>query len=243
MKDKVCVVTGGGGGIGRAIVARLARDGARAVFACDLSDEGFPELEREIPNARGRVLDVTEPAAVAELVREVTAELGGIDVLVNNAGITRDALIHKMSDEEWARVLGVNLTGVFVMTRAIAPGMMERGSGAIVNLASIVGIEGNIGQSNYAASKGGVISLTRTWAKEFARKGAQVRVNAVAPGFIRTPMTAKVPERILEGIVARVPLGRMGEPEDVAAVVAFPASSQAGYITGQTININGGIYM
>jgi len=241
MEGKVCVVTGGGRGIGRAIAARLAGGGARAVFACDLSDEGFPELERELPAVRGRVLDVTDPAGVQRFVTEVTAELGGIDVLVNNAGITQDALIQKMSDEQWAQVLAVNLTGVFVMTRAIAPGMMERGSGSIVNMASIVGIDGNIGQSNYAATKGGVISLTRTWAKEFARRGAQVRVNAVAPGFIRTPMTAKVPDRILESIVARVPLGRMGEPEDVAAVVAFLAGSHSAYVTGQTIRVDGGL--
>jgi 3-oxoacyl-[acyl-carrier protein] reductase len=184
---------------------------------------------------------VTDPAAVERFVTEVTAELGSIDILVNNAGITQDALIQKMSDEQWTRVVAVNLTGVFVMTRAIAPGMMERGSGSIVNMASIVGIDGNIGQSNYAATKGGVISLTRTWAKEFARKGAQVRVNAVAPGFIRTPMTAKVPDKILEGIVAKVPLGRMGEPEDVAGVVAFLAGGQAAYVTGQTIRVDGGL--
>ena len=241
LEGKVCVVTGGGRGIGRAIVDRLAAAGVRAVFACDVSDEGFPELEQQHHNARGRVLDVTDAAAAERFVAELTAELGGIDVLVNNAGITQDALIQKMSDEQWARVLAVNLTGVFVMTRAIAPGMMERGGGSIVNMASIVGLDGNIGQSNYAATKGGVIAMTRTWAKEFARKGAKVRVNAVAPGFIRTPMTERVPAKIIESIVARVPLGRMGEPAEVAELVSFLAGDRSAYITGQTIRIDGGL--
>jgi 3-oxoacyl-[acyl-carrier protein] reductase len=241
MQGKVCVVTGGGRGIGRAIVERLAESGARAVFACDVSEEGFKDLERDRSNVRGRVLDVTDAEAAARLVSEVTEELGGIDVLVNNAGITQDSLIQKMSDEQWDRVVAVNLTGVFVMTRAVAPGMMARGSGSIVNLASIVGIDGNIGQSNYAATKGGVIAMTRTWAKEFARKGATVRVNAVAPGFIRTPMTRKVPEKIIESIVSKVPLGRMGEPAEVAELVAFLAGEGSSYITGQTVRIDGGL--
>jgi 3-oxoacyl-[acyl-carrier protein] reductase len=241
MEGKVCVVTGGGRGIGRAIVDRLAAGGARRVIACDVSDEGFPDIERSLANARGRILDVTDPKAAAELVMEVTAELGGIDVLVNNAGITRDSLVQKMTDEDWERVVAVNLTGVFVMTRAVAPGMMERGQGSIVNIASIVGLDGNIGQSNYAATKGGVIAMTRTWAKELARKGARVRVNAVAPGFIRTPMTEKIPEKILESIVSRVPLGRMGEPSEVAEVVVFLAGDRSAYVTGQTIRVDGGL--
>jgi 3-oxoacyl-[acyl-carrier protein] reductase len=152
-------------------------------------------------------------------------------------------LLQKMTDEQWAAVLAANLTGVFFVTRAVAPGMMARRRGSIVNLASIVALDGNIGQSNYAASKGGVIALTRTWAREFARKGAQVRVNAVAPGFIRTPMTEKIPRDILEGIVSRVPLGRMGEPEDVAGLVAFLAGEESSYITGQVIRVDGGLVL
>ena len=243
VEGKVCLVTGGGRGIGRAVVARLAREGARAVIACDVSSEGFPELERSQDSVRVRQLDVTDAAAVALAVAEISAELGCIDVLVNNAGITRDALLQKMTDEQWAAVLAANLTGVFFVTRAVAPGMMARRRGSIVNLASIVALDGNIGQSNYAASKGGVIALTRTWAREFARKGAQVRVNAVAPGFIRTPMTEKIPRDILEGIVSRVPLGRMGEPEDVAGLVAFLAGEESSYITGQVIRVDGGLVL
>jgi 3-oxoacyl-[acyl-carrier protein] reductase len=243
LEGKVCLVTGAGRGIGRAVVARLAREGARVVIACDASSEGFPELERSQDSVRVRLLDVTDAAAVARAVAEISAELGGIDVLVNNAGITRDALLQKMTDEQWAAVLAANLTGVFFVTRAVAPGMMARRSGSIVNLASIVALDGNVGQSNYAASKGGVIALTRTWAREFARKGAQVRVNAVAPGFIRTPMTEKIPRDILEGIVSRVPLGRMGEPEDVAGLVAFLAGEESSYITGQVIRVDGGLVL
>jgi len=243
LEGKVCLVTGAGRGIGRAVVARLAREGARAVIACDVSSEGFPELERSQDSVRVRQLDVTDAAAVALAVAEISAELGCIDVLVNNAGITRDALLQKMTDEQWAAVLAVNLTGVFFVTKAVAPGMMARRSGSIVNLASIVALDGNVGQSNYAASKGGVIALTRTWAREFARKGAQVRVNAVAPGFIRTPMTEKIPRDILEGIVSRVPLGRMGEPEDVAGLVAFLAGEESSYITGQVIRVDGGLVL
>jgi 3-oxoacyl-[acyl-carrier protein] reductase len=241
MEDKVCVVTGGGRGIGRAIVDRLASGGARLVIACDVRDDGFPDIERSLTNARGRILDVTDAGAVGRFVSEVTAQLGGIDVLVNNAGITRDALLQKMTDEQWGQVVSVNLTGVFVMTRAVAAGLMMRGEGSIVNIASIVGMDGNMGQSNYAATKGGVIAMTRTWAKELARKGGRVRVNAVAPGFIRTPMTEKIPEKILESIVSRVPLGRMGEPAEVAEVVAFLAGPQSAYVTGQTIRVDGGL--
>ena len=243
LQGKVCLVTGGGRGIGRAVVARLARERARAVIACDASPEGFPELERSQASVRVRLLDVSDATAVARAVAEISAELGGIDVLVNNAGITRDALLQKMTDEQWGAVLAANLTGVFFVTRAVAPGMMARRRGSIVNLASIVALDGNIGQSNYAASKGGVIALTRTWAREFARKGAQVRVNAVTPGFIRTPMTEKIPRDILEGIVSRVPLGRMGEPEDVAGLVAFLAGEESSYITGQVIRVDGGLVL
>jgi 3-oxoacyl-[acyl-carrier protein] reductase len=174
-------------------------------------------------------------------VERLRADEGRIDVLVNNAGITRDNLLQKMTDDEWDAVIDVNLGGVFRMARAIGPLMMEQGAGSIVNMASIVGLTGNVGQSNYAASKGGGVALTKTWAKEFARKGAQVRVNAIAPGFVRTPMTEKVPERILEAMVAKTLLGRMGEPADVANAALWLASDASSYVTGQVIGVDGGL--
>lgn len=241
LRGKVCIVTGGGRGIGRAVACRMAQEGAKIVFTCDISNDGFNELEREYPNLKGRVLNVTDRVAIKIFVQEIVEEHDRIDVLVNNAGITRDALIHKMTDDDWDTVIDINLKGVFNMTRFIAPFMMEAGSGSIVSVSSIVALDGNIGQSNYAASKGGIVSLTRTWAKEFSRKGARVRANAVAPGFMRTAMTEKVPENILEGIVARVPLKRMGEAQDVANLVLFLASDEASYITGQVIRVDGGL--
>ena len=148
---------------------------------------------------------------------------------------------HELTDAEWDAVVAVNLTGVFNVTREVGPAMAVAGSGVIINMSSVVGITGNVGQSNYAAAKGGVISMTKTWAKEFARKGAQVRVNAIAPGFIRTPMTESVPQKILDGVVARTPLGRMGEASDIASCALFLASDDASFITGQTISVDGGL--
>ncbi len=241
VKNKVCIVTGGGRGLGRAIVEKLASNGALMVFACDLNPESFKELESRFDNVKGQILDVTITETIEPFIMKVVKEYGKIDVLVNNAGITKDALVHKMSDEDWNLVVNINLKGVFNMGRAIGPVMMEQGNGSIINMASIVGIDGNIGQTNYAATKGGVISMTKTWAKEFSRKGAQVRCNAVAPGFIKTPMTEKVPENILEGIISKTPLKRMGEPEDIANLVLFLASDESSFITCQAIRIDGGL--
>jgi 3-oxoacyl-[acyl-carrier protein] reductase len=189
---------------------------------------------------RGYLLDVTDRPAIEEFVRKVKEEFGRIDVLVNNAGITKDALIGKMQEEDWDKVIGVNLKGVFNMTQFVSNLMLENGKGSIVNISSIVGERGNVGQTNYAASKGGVISMTYTWAKEFARKGANIRVNAVAPGFIKTPMTEKIPEKVLESIKSKITLGRMGEPEEVANAVLFLASDEASYVTGHILDVNGG---
>ena len=241
LRDKVCVVTGGARGIGRAIVEAYAAAGARAVYAIDTGFDGFDEVTATHASVRPVVLDVTDAAAVDTAVAGFRTDEGRIDVLVNNAGITRDNLLQKMTDDEWNAVIAVNLTGVFHMARAIGPLMMEQGAGSIVNMASIVALTGNVGQSNYAASKGGVISLTKTWAKEFARKGAQVRVNAIAPGFVRTPMTEKVPERILEVMVGKTLLGRMGEPEDVANAALWLASDASSYVTAQVISVDGGL--
>jgi 3-oxoacyl-[acyl-carrier protein] reductase len=243
LSGKVCVVTGGARGIGRAIVLAYAAAGARAVIAIDMGFDDFDEVTAQHASVRPVVLDVTDSAAVQGAVERLRAAEGRIDVLVNNAGITRDNLLQKMTDDEWDAVITVNLGGVFRMARAIGPLMMEQGAGSIVNMASIVGLTGNVGQSNYAASKGGVVSLTKTWAKEFARKGAQVRVNAIAPGFVRTPMTEKVPERILEAMVGKTLLGRMGEPADIANAALWLASDASSYVTGQVISVDGGLVL
>jgi 3-oxoacyl-[acyl-carrier protein] reductase len=243
LEGKVCVVTGGARGIGRGIVETFAREGAARIWALDVNDAEFPALEKQLSAARGAALDVTDSAAVNALVDRIKSESGRIDVLVNNAGITRDALIQKMTDAEWAAVLAVNLTGVFHMTRAVAPLMMDAGKGVVISISSIVGLDGNIGQSNYAATKAAVVSMTKGWAKEFARKGAKVRVNAVSPGYTRTPMIATVPEKVLEPIIARTPLGRLAEIRDIANAVLFLASDEAEFITGQVLRVDGGLVL
>ncbi len=242
LKDRVCVVTGGARGIGRGIVEAFAREGARRVWALDVNAADLPALE-ELPAVRGMVVDITQAGAVNAAVEKIAAESGAIDVLVNNAGIARDALIHKMADADWDAVISVNLKGVFLMTRAVAPRMMEAGAGSIVSISSVVGLDGNIGQSNYAASKGGVVAMTRGWAREFARKGAKVRVNAVAPGYTRTPMIETVPAKVLEPIVARTPLGRLAEIQDIANAVVFLSSDEASFITGQVLRVDGGLVL
>jgi len=243
IKDKVCVVTGGARGLGRAIAERFAGEGAKMVYALDVNDSAFAELQKGRTNLRGAVVNVTDPAGIKAFVEKVVAESGGIDVLVNNAGITKDGLIQKMSDADWAAVIAVNLTGVFNMTREIAPVMMSRGAGSIISIASVVGLDGNIGQSNYAAAKGGIVAMTKGWAKEFARKGAKVRVNSVSPGYARTPMIETVPEKVLEPIIARTPLGRLAEPADIANAVLFLASEEACFITGQVLRVDGGLVL
>ncbi|MGL4454408.1 MAG: 3-oxoacyl-ACP reductase FabG [Plesiomonas sp.] len=241
MKNKICVVTGGGRGIGRQIVNTLADAGAAMVIACDLDPAALEETASGRANVRGYVLNVTDRSAIPAFIESVVKEFGQIDVLVNNAGVTRDNLIQKMTEQEWDLVLDINLKGVFNLTQAVAPVMMEQGSGAVVSLSSVVGIDGNIGQSNYAASKGGVIAMTKTWAKEFTRKGAKIRVNAVAPGFIRTPMTAVVPDKVIDYMVGKTPLGRMGTAEDIAQAVLFLVSDQSAFITGQVLRVDGGL--
>jgi len=243
MKGKVCVVTGGARGIGRGIVETFVREGAERVWALDVNDAEFAAMEKALPAAKGAVVDVTDSVAVGELVARIKAECGRIDVLVNNAGITRDNLIHKMSDSDWDAVIDVNLKGVFIMTRAVAPLMMESGSGAIVSISSVVGLDGNIGQTNYAATKGGVVAMTKGWAKEFARKGAKVRANAVSPGYTRTPMIASVPEKVLEPIIAKTPLGRLAEIQDIANGVLFLASDESAFVTGQVLRVDGGLVL
>jgi 3-oxoacyl-[acyl-carrier protein] reductase len=243
LKGKVCVVTGGARGIGRGIVELFAVEGAERVWALDVNDAEFAAMEKSLPAVKGAVVNVTDSVAVNALVARIKAESGRIDVLVNNAGITRDALIQKMTDDDWDAVIDVNLKGVFLVTRAVAPLMMETGRGSIVSISSVVGLDGNIGQSNYAATKGGVVSMTKGWAREFARKGAKVRANAVSPGYTRTPMIASVPEKVLEPIIARTPLGRLAEIRDIANAVLFLSSDDAEFITGQVLRVDGGLVL
>lgn len=238
LDGKVCVVTGGARGIGRTIAEQLNAAGAEIVYALDRESASFADLPAGI---QGVELDVTAPDQIESFVGRVIAERGRIDVLVNNAGITRDGLVHKMSDEDWDAVISVNMKGVFNMARAVAPGMMEHGAGSIINISSVVGLDGNIGQTNYSATKAGVVAMARTWAKEFSRKGAAVRVNAVAPGFVNTEMIQSVPQKVIDGITGKTPLGRLGEPHEIANTVQFLASDASSFITGQVIRVDGGL--
>ncbi|MGF1873202.1 beta-ketoacyl-ACP reductase [Photobacterium indicum] len=241
LTNKICIVTGGAQGIGRCIVETFARQGAAMVYACDMNLEVMEDLERDYDNVRTKQLDVCDRDAINTLVKALKAEHGKIDVLVNNAGITRDNLLDRMSEDDWDMVLNVNLKGVFNMTQAIAPIMIDNGVGSIITMSSVVGTDGNIGQSNYGATKGGVIAMTKGWAKEFSRKGAQVRANCVAPGFIETPMTIELPEKVLDYMKNKTPLRRIGKPEDIANGVLFLASDNASFITGQTLKVDGGL--
>lgn len=241
LNNKICIVTGGAQGIGRCIVETFAKQGALKVYACDMNLEAMCDLETLYSNVSAKQLNVCDRNGIQALIETLKAEHGKIDVLVNNAGITRDNLLNKMSEDDWDMVINVNLKGVFNMTQAVAPLMIENGTGSIITMSSVVGTDGNIGQTNYAATKGGVITMTKGWAKEFSRKGAQVRANCVAPGFIETPMTIELPEKVLDFMKSKTPLGRMGKPEDIANGVLFLASDSASFITGQTLKIDGGL--
>lgn len=247
---RVALVTGASRGIGAAIALRLAADGAAVainyVEAEDRDNAAEADAVAEQVRALGRAAvcvqaDVTDRPAVADMVEYVAARLGPVDILVNNAGITLDRTLRKLAPEDWDRVLAVNLTGAFNCAQAVIAGMTERGWGRIISISSVVGLTGNFGQTNYAASKAGLLGLTKSLAREVACKG--VTVNAVAPGFIATEMTAAMPPDVAEGVVAQIPVGEMGRPEDVANAVAFLASDEARYITGHVLSVNGGLYM
>lgn len=241
LTGKVCLVTGGAQGIGRCIVETFARQNATRVIACDMNMGMMADLEQQFPNVTALELNVCDREGVAEAIRQISEQYGKIDVLVNNAGITRDNLIDKMTESDWDLVMDVNLKGVFNMTQAIAPIMMQTGSGSIITMSSIVGTDGNIGQTNYAATKAGVIAMSQSWAKEFSRKGAQVRANCIAPGFIETPMTVDLPEKVINYMISKTPLQRMGKAQDIANCALFLASAQSNFITGQVLKVDGGL--
>jgi 3-oxoacyl-[acyl-carrier protein] reductase len=241
---KVSIVTGAARGIGRAIAEGLAREGSDLAL-CDVKEEWLAETAEAINkmgrNARTYAADVSDGKAVSACVEKILADFGKIDVLVNNAGITRDTLIMRMDESDWDAVLDINLKGTFLFTKAVSRPMMKQRSGAIVNVASVIGLIGNAGQANYAASKAGVIALTKSTAKELGARN--IRVNAVAPGFIETKMTEVLSKEVREKMLEGVPLGRPGTPADVANAVVFLAGDASSYITGHTLTVSGGMVM
>lgn len=251
LRGKVVLITGAVAGIGRATAMRFAEEGAR-IAAWDVSDRAAAQLQSAINWAGGeaqfQTVDVTQASSVESAAQSVVERWGRIDVLINNAGIVRDAQLVKwngggpesvMSEEVWDSVLNVNLKGIFLVTRAVVPHMIKAGGGVILSAASVVGLLGNFGQTNYVASKAGIIGMTRTWARELGKH--KIRVNAVAPGFIATDMVRAMPEKVLQAMVARTPLGRAGTPEDVANTYAWLASDQASFIHGAIISVDGGV--
>ena len=250
-KQRIVVVTGGSRGIGRAICISLAAPDTGIYFNYfspgdpDAEAAAAAETEKLVADAGGSAVsssgNIAEEKEVVSFFKEILDKSGRIDVLVNNAGITKDGLLVRMKEKDWDAVLNINLKGAFICTRIVAKAMMKQRYGRIINMASVVGVTGNVGQANYSASKAGLIGLTKTAAKELAPRG--ITVNAIAPGFIETDMTASLSEKARNAMLDQVPLGRAGQPEDVAAVVAFLASESASYLTGQVIHVSGGMYI
>lgn len=242
LQDKVGIVTGAGQGIGKATAMTFAREGAKVVVA-DINEAAAQATAEEIKGAGGEAiavyLNVTDAASVDNMVKATMDWGGRIDALVNNAGITKDARLLKMTEDQWDAVINVNLKGVWLCGKAVAAVMTEQGSGSIINASSISGLYGNFGQSNYTATKGAVVAMTITWSVELGPKG--VRANAVAPGFTQTPMVESVPDKVLEDVKSKTPLRRLGTPEDVANVYLFLASDESSFITGQVITVSGGL--
>lgn len=244
LQDKVAIVTGGSRGIGKAIALRLAAEGAKVVVTATTlegADKTAAEIRQNGGQAVGFAANVADVKQVEALMKATVEQFGGLHILVNNAGITRDNLVMRMSDEDWNAVIATNLTGTFNCMRAASKIMMKQRSGKIINLTSVVALMGNKGQANYCAAKAGVIGLTKSVARELASRNVQI--NAIAPGFITTDMTAVLPEAAKTAMVQSIPLERMGTPEEVAGVVAFLASTDADYLTGQVLNVDGGMVM
>ena len=244
LQNKVALITGGAQGIGKTISEELVQNGAHVVLG-DVNLEGAQATAEAINNNGGSAsavkIDVSSPAEVKQVFDSILKDKKPIDIMINNAGITRDGLMVRMKEADWDRVLNINLKGTFLCSQQAAKQMMKQKSGVIVNIASIVGVMGNFGQANYSASKAGVIGLTKTLAREVASRG--IRVNAVAPGFIDTEMTRVLDESVRQSLIEQIPLAKLGLPEDVARCVAFLVSDRSSYITGQVINVNGGMLM
>jgi len=246
LAGKVAIITGGASGIGLATVRLFLQEGARVAMA-DYNEEAGLQAVEQLKNdelgAQDKVMfvkvNVAEASSVESMVNTVVERFGTLDILVNNAGITKDSMLSKMTLEQWHAVIDVNLNGVFYCTKYAAPHMVQKGKGKIINTSSIVGVSGNIGQTNYSATKAGIIGMTKTWAKELGFKG--VNVNAVAPGFIATGMTAAMPENVLEQMLAKVPLRRLGSPLDIAQAYLFLASEESNYVNGTVLEVDGGL--
>lgn len=241
LKDKVAIITGSARGIGQATALKFAAEGARVVV-CDLDRKAVDEVVAQITASGGQAvgftLNVTDKASIAAMVKGVTDKYGRVDVLVNNAGIVDDAMLRKMTDEQFDRVIDINLKGTYNCARAVVDIMIAQGAGVILNASSVVGLYGNFGQTNYAASKFGVIGMAKTWARELGRKG--IRVNAVCPGFVETTILKSIPQKVMQAMIDRVPLGRLAKPEEIANTYAFLASDEASYINGAVIEVSGG---
>ncbi|MEG1678911.1 3-oxoacyl-ACP reductase FabG [Stenotrophomonas terrae] len=242
LQGEIALVTGASRGIGAAIADELAALGA-TVIGTATTDNGAAAIGTRLAalGGHGRALNVTEPGAVDALIDAVSKEFGAISILVNNAGITRDNLLMRMKDEDWQAILDTNLTSVYRTSKAVMRGMMKARKGRIINIASVIGVTGNAGQANYAAAKAGIIAFSKSLAKEIGSRG--VTVNVVAPGFIDTDMTKDLPEDAKAAMLGQIALGRLGEPADIAKAVAFLAGPSASYITGETLHVNGGLYM
>lgn len=244
LQNKVALITGGANGIGRETAKLFVLEGA-SVAVADYDEEAFAAFALELEQAGGAgcalfvKVDVSDADSVRHMVEAVVERFGTLDILINNAGITRDSMLSKMTLEQWHQVIDVNLNGVFYCTKYAAPYMVQKGRGKIINTSSIVGVHGNIGQTNYAATKAGVIGMTKTWAKELGHKG--VNVNAVAPGYVETGMVAKVPEKVLQQMLDKVPLHRLGQPSDIAKAYLYLASDDADYVNGTVLEVNGGL--